>query len=197
MKNSYLKKKIKFSNISLILNDEHDGSEALETVILSPLMFITFVIILYFFFMSLTFISYSNLANSIAQELNMRQSGYKDAISSHSTMPEVWTYRNGTGPEGVPSGRFLPASSVAVSPNTTALKSGTYFALDKHKDQFVIPFSEVKGIKVYTTNAIDPAMGKKLAGTIIRVEIEYTTMIYGKEGRGLIPMTATGYNIIA
>lgn len=180
-----------------ILKDEHVGSEGLETVILSPLMFITFVIILYFFFMCLTFISYSNLANSIAQELNMRQSGYETAISSYSTMPVVWTYRNSTAESGIPTGRYLSASDVSVSPNTQALKSGTYFSLDKHSGQFTIPFSEVKGIRVYTTKSINPSMGKELAGTVIRVEIDYTTMTYGEAGHGLLNMTATGYNIIA
>lgn len=178
------------------LKDEHIGSEGLESVLLSPLMFITFVIILYFFFTCLTFISYSNLANNIAQELNMRQSGYETAIANYSTMPQVWTYRNSNTGD-IPTGRFLNASDVHVNPGTSALKSGTYFALDKHKGQFVIPFSEVKGVTVTTTKAIDPAQGKKLAGTVIKVEIDYTSMVYGENGNGFLPMRAVGYNIIA
>lgn len=180
-----------------ILNEDHAGAEALETTILSPLIFATFFILLYFFFMSLTFISYNNVANSIAQELNMRQTGYETAIANYSTAPQILTYRNSTDTSGIPQSAYLSASNISVSPYTNALRSGTYFALDKHKNQFIIPFSEVKSIEVTSSKAINPSSGRAMAGTVVKVKIHYTTMSVGKPGRGLIPMTAVGYGIIA
>lgn len=181
-----------------LLKEEHKGSQGVESVILAPLMFITFVILLYFCFMSLTFISYNNLANNIAQELNMRQSGYTEAMNKYSTPPRVLTYRNANDGINIPPSAYLPASAITVSPGTSALQSGAYFAIDKHKGQFIIPFSEIKGVKVTTTKAIDPSIGRKLAGTVIKVEIEYTSMVLGKPGSGgLIPMRAVGYNVIS
>lgn len=184
------------SKIKDILFDEHEGSEALETVILSPLMFATFFILLYFFFMALTFISYSNVANSIAQELNMRQTGYQTAMQNYTTVPRILTYRVSDNAE-IPSSAYLDASQITVSPETQELKSATYFALDKYKKQFLIPFSQITGVKVTTTQPIHVSSGKRLAGTVIKVEIYYKTMSVGQPGRGLIPMTAVGYGIIA
>lgn len=183
-------------NFKNLLMDEHNGSEALETVILSPLMFGTFFVLMYFLFMSLTFISYSNVANSIAQELNMRQTGYQAAIDNYSTAPRILTYRNSTSGK-IPNSAYLSPSKIKVSPNTEALKAGTYFALEKYKNQFIIPFSEITGIDVISTKAIDPSLGKSLAGTVIKVKIHYKTMSVGRAGRGLIPMTSVGYGIIA
>lgn len=187
---------INVRKIKSLLLEEHEGSEALETVILAPLMFATFFILLYFFFMSLTFISYSNVANSIAQELNMRQTGYQTAMQNYTTAPRILTYRvstNGT----IPNSAYLDSSEIKVSPYTKELKSATYFALDKYKNQFLIPFSQVTGIEVITTKPITTSSGKKLAGTIIKVKIHYKTMSVGESGRGLINMTTVGYGIIA
>lgn len=183
-------------NMLKFLKGEHDGSEGFEATLVFPLIFITFIILLYFFFMAMTYISYNNVANSIAQELNMRQTGYQTAMDNYATMPNVYTYRvRADGNQ--PTGALLPASKVSVSPSTSALRSGTYFALDKHKGQFIIPFTELTGVKVTTTKPINVSSGKKLAGTVIKVEIYYRTMVYGGSSpRPLINMTAVGYNII-
>lgn len=179
-----------------LMNQEHDGSEALETVILSPLMFTTFTFLMYFFFMTLTFISYNNVANSIAQELNMRQTGYQLAINNYRNAPRILTYRNSTSGE-IPASAYLSASKIVASPSTQALKSATYFALDKYKGQFAIPFAQLTGVKVTTTKPIYTSSGKSLAGTVIKVEITYTTMSVGNVGESLLTMTAVGYGVIA
>lgn len=186
-----------FKRIKKILTDDHVGSEGLETVILSPLIFGTFFMLMYFFFMTLTFILYNNIANSIAQELNMRQTGYQTAMDNCPNAPKILTYRNSTDLNSMPPSAYLSPSKIKVSPETQALKSGTYFALDKYKDQFIVPFSEVTGIEVETTKAVDPAKGRSMAGTVITVKIHYTTMSIGRAGHGLIPMTAVGYGIIS
>lgn len=189
--------KLDIKKIKNILTDKHVGSEGLETVILSPLIFGTFFILMYFFFMTLTFISYNNVANSIAQELNMRQTGYQTAIANYPNAPKILTYRNSTSDSGIPPSAYLSPSKITVSPETQALKSGTYFALDKYKNQFIIPFSEIKGIEVTTTKPVNPANGRNMAGTVVKVKIHYTTMSLGRPNHGLIPMTAVGYGIIA
>lgn len=191
---------VNFKNgFKAILNDEHTGSEAVESVILTPLMFITFIILLYFFFMGLTFISYNNVANSIAMELNMRQSGYETAMRNYPTAPQILTYVNSTTTsDGLyPRSAYLSASKINVSPNTQELKSGTYFALTKYQKQFLIPFAQLNGIEVTTTKPIKYSMGKQLAGTVVKVKVHYNTMTFGEQGHGLIPMTAVGYGIIS
>lgn len=181
-----------------LLKEEHSGSEGFEAVLVSPIMFATFFLLMYFFFMTLTFISYNNVANSIAQDLNMRQTGYQTAINTHPYAPRISTYKNNIGPNGEISGSgYLSASQITVEPYTKALLCGTYFALDKYSKQFSIPFAEVTKVEVVSTKPINPSEGKGMAGAVIRVKIHYTTMALGRAGKGLIPMTAVGYGIIA
>lgn len=154
----------------------HKGSTAIEAVLLTPLVFITFIIILYFFFMILTYVSYNNLANSIAQELNMRQTGYGDPETIKWPMPQIMTYKNDVNFYGGTSTRkFLKKEQINFDPFTDYLKGASYKALDKYKDQFTIPFSEVVQINIITTNPIIPDLGEKLSGTIIIVNIQYNS----------------------
>lgn len=183
----------KFKNI---MTKEHNGSEGFESVILTPLMFLTFVLLLYFLFISLAYISYNNVANNIAQELNMRQSGYKEAIERYPSLPnDILTYRNSNSGELLRSS-YLNNSDVIVSPNTQSLASGAYFAIDKHKEQFVIPFTEITKIEIISTKPIDIS-NSSMTGAVIKVRIHYTNMNTGKPGEGLIPMVAEGYSVIS
>lgn len=153
----------------------HKGSTAIEAILLTPLVFITFIIILYFFFMILTYVSYNNLANSIAQELNMRQTGYRESLGW--PMPRIMTYKNDVNFDGgISAGKYLEESQITFDPLTDYLKGASYKALYKYKDQFTIPFSEVVGINIFTTNPIDPNLGEKLSGTIIIVNIQYNSL---------------------
>lgn len=155
----------------------HKGSVAIEAVLLTPLVFITFIIILYFFFMILTYVSYNNLANSIAQELNMRQTGYRESLGWSSSPPQIMTYKNDVNFDGSISRGKLEESQIIFSPETVYLKGASYKALHKYKDQFTIPFSEVVQINIITTNPIDDSnLGEKLSGTIIIVNIQYNTL---------------------
>lgn len=172
-----------------MIKGEHKGNASIEWVILTPLMYATFLVLLYFFFMALTFISYNNLSNSIAQELNMRQSGYQIATQNYSTMPDIITYKN-----DLSGNKMMLASSVVVSPYSNELKCGTFSAIGQYKEQFPIPFAEVKGIEVTSSKPISILSGKAMAGTLITVKINYTSMVFGMEGP---MMTAIGYNIIS
>lgn len=175
----------------------HKGDVAFETIILTPLVMVTFLMILFFFFMSLTYISYNNLANTIAKELDMRQTGYKTAMTTNTSIPEIWTYRNATS-GSIPSGRTLKDTDITINDDDNpALRAGLYAAMKKYKNQFTVPFSEITHINVKTSKDINVDMGHEMAGTVISVEIKYTTMTYGEPGHGLIPMSARGYNIIS
>ena len=191
-----IKNKNKKSKLLNLLNEEHCGSEGVESVLVSPLIFGTFLVLFYFFFMALSFILYNNIANAIAQELNMRQSGYESAINNYATAPQILTFRNSTNGDIPPSG-YLSASKMTATPNTNALRSGMYFALDKNKNKMTVPFTELLAVRVYSTKNLNPSMGRKMAGTVIRVEIDYNTMTLGEIGRTLTKMTATGYSIIS
>lgn len=178
-----------------LLHVHHAGAEALESVILMPLMFMTVILLLYFSFTMMSYIAYNNIANSIAQDLNMRQTGYK--MSAGYTIPTLTM----NGEQVTPT--------VTVNPSTSDLLHGTYFAVDKYKDHFIMPYTKVKSIVVNTSKPINQSAGKKLAGTKIEVLINYESFfVAGKNIQNgetpysiwnnlKIPMTATGYNIIS
>lgn len=189
IKNKFLNK------IKPLLQEEHSGAEAMEAMILTPLMYMTFVILLFLFFNVLAYIAYGNVANSIAMELNMRQTGYQTAIDNYPTAPRIFTYMNSNGEAS--ESDYLPASAITVEPNTQALQSATYFALDKYKDHFIIPFNQLTSVKVTTTKAIDTGLNMKLAGTVIKVEIGYTPLTFGEKGHQLFNFKTIGYGVIS
>lgn len=186
------------------LNKDHIGSEAVEGILLVPIIIATFIMLLYFFFMILTYINYGNIANSIAMELNMRQTGYSTAMRNYTTAPKILTYRNAitknskVATDGsLPSSYYLPASEIEVSPYTKELKCGTYFALSKYKSHFTMPYTQLTHIKVSTSKAITTSLKKQMAGTVITVEITYAPLVLFNGGDSLVKLTSTGYNVIS
>lgn len=191
-------------NFFNMIKIEHNGSQGVESVILAPLMLTTFFLLLYFFFMSLTFIAYNNIANSIAQELNMRQSGYQWAINDpkYKIPPQILTYKTHKPVSNhensiIPSSGYVDLSAIKIYPATPALKSGAYFAINKYKNQFIIPFSEIIGIEVTSSKGINVSDGIRMSGALITVKIYYNSMIIGNSSHGIIPMTAIGYSVIS
>ena len=188
-------------NLLAIVKTEHNGSQAVEFILLSPLVISTFFLLLYFFFMSLTYIAYNNIANSIAQELNMRQTGYQQAINDFQFAPQVFTYKNHSESEykdgGMPNAGYLNPSAIQISPETQALKSGSYFAIDKYRKQFIIPFSEITGIEIVSSKPINPSDGVHMSGALITVKIYYNSMVFGNDTVGVVSMKAIGYGIIS
>lgn len=172
---------MKNNHFQKFLMIEHDGSQAIESIMLVPLMLATFFILLSFFFMSLTFILYNNVANSIAQDLNMRQTGYQKAIDDHK----------------IPNPEYLDASKIEISPETPALKYGSYFAISRYEKQFTIPFSKITKIEIISNKSINPSDGVHMSGALITVKIHYNSKILGNNNIGTIPITAIGYGLIS
>lgn len=126
-------------NIKNTLLQEHDGSTAIETTILLPLMFGTFTLLLYLLFMMLAYVAYNNIASNIAHQMNMRQSGYTEAVNYYTTMPTVYSYGVKESVDSkyaytVP-GQNLTPSDVTITVNGSDassniyLRNGLYFAL--------------------------------------------------------------------
>ena len=196
-----------------ILNKEHNGLIAFEYMILTPLMYMSFIMLLYFFFACMAYITYNNLANSIAQELNMRQSGYQRCIDTYNNVcPTIYSYRNVVNPDnsiGQDGGYILSPANVQFggptmndignySYCTPELINGGYFAIDKYQSGFIMPFTEVKAIKITSAKPIKCSEGERMAGNVIRVEIDYTSMLSFSNSDSFLPiMKAVGYNIIS
>ena len=179
--------------IKNILLEEHEGAEGFEATLQMPLMFIAFLMLLYFLFLGLAFIMYGNLANTIAQDLNMRQSGYQ-ATASYTTTPKILVH-NSTGSDPLAQNSFLDMSKITVTPYTTDLARATNYALAKNQDGFNVPFAGVESINVSTDKAVKQSDGTKMAGNVIKVTINFHCIIYGIDAS--IPMTVTGYNVIS
>lgn len=185
-----------------ILKDKHRGDMAVEAMILTPLMFMTYLILLYFLFMSLTYVSYNNLANRIAQNMNMRQTGYKDAIAKHSAPPIVKTYAvSSTGQ--IDNSKYLSANKIIIdkASDTAEARAGLNAAIDKHKGQFLIPFNEVTAVELKTSKPIKMQEGRAMAGNVITVNLKFRSMVFGStydgKNNGLLPeLRAVGYNTI-
>lgn len=173
---------------------------AVEAMILTPLMFITYLILLYFLFMSLTYVSYNNLANRLAQNMNMRQSGYIEAMDRYPSAPKIMTY-SVSETSVIGKSQYLDPNKIKVGPGTSEAKSGFYAALDKHKEQFLIPFNQVTLVELNTMKPIFASRGRAIAGNIVTVNIYFRTMVFGavQDGKvnSLLPeIKAVGYNTI-
>ena len=183
------------NKILSMLKEEHNGSTAIETTILMPLMFGTFILLLYFLFLILAYIAYSNAASSIAHQMNMRQTGYASAVSAYYNsssgryvFPQIYSYKLEPGPQDryastVP-GQFLTEDQITCSPDNVYLRAGTYFALDRTSiakidpntglvdnsldmiaDQFILPYVQVTHITVESSKPLN--FGSGASGTSI------------------------------
>lgn len=182
------------------LNEEHDGSTAIETTILMPLMFGTFVLLLYFLFLILAYIAYGNIANSIAHQMNMRQSGYAGAVSAYYNassgkyiLPQIYSCKLFSSPQNKYSepiaGQFLQEGQITCIPDNKYLRSATYFALDKTGldgkldmigDQFILPYIQVDHITVESSKPLNFDSGQSgtsvAANAVIKVSIDFKVM---------------------
>lgn len=180
--------------IKFKLLQEHKGSQAVESVILAPLMFTTFVILMYFWFMGMTYITYNNLANNIAQELNMGITGYRNLYPT-TLDSDIMSY---TVIDDTTKGKrkYLTQANLTIDCNSGSneviINSALNAALNKYKEGFAIPFNEVKDVRVYTNGTITNSNVQK--GQKIEIVITYSTTVFG--GSLSIPMKATGYAII-
>jgi len=199
-----------------LLKEEHSGLIAVEQMILTPLIYMSLIMMLYFFFAVMAYITFNNIANSMAAELNMRQTGYQRCIDAYQNIcPTIYSYRNIVNADnsiGQNGGYILSPANVKVGGptiqdidnnanyKTPELLNGTYYALDKYSNGFIIPFTEVKSVKVTSTKPVRCSDGEKMAGNVIRVEIDYTSILSFSDSTAPIflpVMKAVGYNVIS
>lgn len=149
----------------------------------------------------LAYITYGNIASNIAHQLNMRQTGYKQAVNMYYNggsyrFPQVFSYKveqSGKYAETY-AGQYLDQSQVVCYPDTVYLRAGTYFALDitgrdgtlnMVGDQFIIPYVQVNEIKVETSQGSTPKAltfspgisgASSAANIIVHVSITYNVL---------------------
>ncbi len=187
-----------------LLKQEHKGVLAIETTLLTPLMFTTCLMLLYFFFMGCAYVTYSNLANTIAMELNSRTTG---AVYT-ATAPDIWTYStlsNSSNGQGhylqknrmvFKNGTITSVGSSALGDIDGTLRPSAFYVLEKYKYGFAIPFNEVMGINITSSQRLRRTDdGRDHVGAVITVQINFRTTLFGDI---LSPtMHATGYGVIA
>lgn len=185
------------------LRNKRKGAAAFEWVLLSPLMVATFTLIFYFMFMALAYIQYGNLANVIAQDMNMRQSGITESQTSN---PNI-TF--GSGSESVVAkgdltiderlrqfvnGTDKQRSETVMKIETNSsdkFKNAVNYSVKRNGNRFKMPGVVVEKVKVDAFRNDRPATNFeniRMSGTIIKSEIKYKA--FG------LPFTVKGYNII-
>jgi hypothetical protein len=174
------------------VKDDHDGAVAVEGMILTPLVFVSLLVLLYFFFMLLAYINYGNIANNVAKDLNMHQTGYENAMQNWKSAPSILTYSDNNGKSFYLNPNAIVVKSAGAQ-GSQALLSGTWESLNKYKDHFAIPFSQVNSIQVETIKNVDTSQGERMAGNVVEVHIYWTSLIF----RGKASLSAVGYNVIS
>lgn len=185
-----------------LLRRKRRGAAAMEWVILSPLMILSFMALLYLLFIGLAYIQYNNLANTISQDLNMRQSGYKDTQVS-----EPYIVLDNNPAAIVPTGDgstmdsfkqfisgFQEASStrLRITGNSKEIQQSANYSAENHKDRFYMPGVVATNLRVdaMRNGAAATHLGDaSMSGTIIETRIEYKCFGFS--------FVAKGYNIIS
>lgn len=183
-----------------MLKDKRKGAAAFEWVILSPLIIIMFIVLLYVLFIALSYIQYNNLANTVAQDLNMRQTGYEEAIAQN---PEVVSYFDndqvtsdlegfGHQVEGFDKSGNGITMDINVNPGDEKVVTAAAYSMANNIEKFNVPGSAVKSIDVVAKRNGEVASNFdniKMSGTVIETTITYK--IIGLEFQG------QGYNVIS
>lgn len=126
---------------------KHTGSAAVETTILTPLVATTLLFLISLLFYGLSYVAYNNLANNIASNMNMRQSGYIDAYNNHPEVGVIINHNLGTTSDfdlDTPGQRYLQGYGSNIFTYTgkidnshlnsnVYLRRGLYSAIDKNR----------------------------------------------------------------
>ena len=167
-------------------------------------MIITFMVCLYFLLLSLSYIQYNNLANTISQNLNMRQNGYTEFSLIQKP---VFNFSSGSsgiyGDDNISisnnekqfingTNKTIDSSdmNITTNGNYSVLKTGYYF-INKLKSKFYMPGCRVTlvTINIYKNSAPDKTFPQdRSSGSLIEITIHYSC--FG------IPLKGVGYNII-
>lgn len=185
------------------------GEAGFESVLLFPLILLMLMICLYFLFICLSYVQINNTANTLAQSLNMRQSGYRDArLNSQMTgiIEDSWNNANiiGSGSEDTleRTFRFINGSAdnpgeivdVVIGGSNEDIKKAMYFAVEENINKLLAPGCSITSIYAEASkNGTELTGGFQnkdisMSNTVVRVHIKYKC--FG------IPLTADGYNII-
>lgn len=180
-----------------ILNKKRKGAAAFEWVILSPAMIMSFMLILYVMFMGMAYIQFNNLANVMAQDLNMRQTGYE---STQSIAPPTMTFN--TKQESLKNSNFRKFMggftskgnkvTMVIKGNSDTIRRSLGYSVKRNQSRFWMPGVSVSEVSANAIRNGRPASNFKnvsMSGTIIETTIKYKC--FGGQ------FIATGYNIIS
>ena len=199
--------------IKKILNNNHKGSMAVEQMIMFPIIFITFAMLVYITMMAFTYVYYNALANNIANDFNIGNTGYSQQLRYNLPSIKMSTINaNGTSDGAtyitddkinidVRNTNHFPVDFYSSKSQTQIYgKYHLYYVLEKYNnvqknggsyDIFQMPYSELDGINVTFDN---PLFYNNCRGVAIKVTISYKSMIFGLTH--LPSIKASGYSII-
>lgn len=198
-----MKYNIKLKNL---LSKYHKGAIGFEGVISMPVIFTLFMLSLMFLMTMMTYISYNNAANTLAQDLNMRASGYRktlgSAVNYHYLGDE---HHNINGNETHLGSETSISANYDGSPTTTTdnvLLCGLSSAINgmtnnNTNNQLTMPFTAIKYINAQETKAIDLNNGKANIGNNITVTIAYYPIsLFQNSNLNGLYVKAKGYTTI-
>ena len=195
--------------IKKIVNRKVKGVATVEFVLLSPLMFFTFLVCLYFLICCLSYIYFSNTANKVAKDLNMRQSGYmrtqwdRDPLISYSLWAEgLYKEAKNSNPDNpnqiynylkIESTDNIEEANISINTgNNLVLKRSANYVIQNNANGFFMPGARVREIRVNAykngKELTDFSFGVSMSNTVIMVTVNYTC--FG------IPLQVNGYSII-
>lgn len=195
------------------LNEEHKASVAVEEMIMFPIMFMTFAILVYTAMMAFTYIYYNALANNIANDFNIGSTGFKTQAKYELPDINCSTIKYDGTSDGT---KKLSDDNITTNVRESVSLpwdcyhksyyygySHLYYVLDKYNqirrsnndpDIFEMPYSEIANINLDFDGAIFNRWDQSIKGTTVKITIEYKSMFFG--AKYLPTIKATGYSII-
>lgn len=187
------------------LMKKHKGEAGFEALILTPFVFSMYFFILIIFFFNLSYISYNNLANNIANQLDMRAEGYQKQVDKalaltipvrNSGVDYNVTVNGYNGDEVTNTPDDVLAHGLYDVVFHLTVQSGSSNASQAMR-YMALPGSHVQSIKAYDDYKINLNDSNKNIGTQIRVVVTWVpdSKILGSFADA-IPLKADGYALI-
>jgi hypothetical protein len=181
---------------------KHKGAEAFETVLVLPIVVLTFYALLVFFYMAMAFVSYNTASNMIAESLNTRQSAFWNSADKYNGNLPTNIKVNGNFGNDNSEGLYLLDSDLIIhdgSDNATNstnvdLRSAVIQSIvnvagvddSSNKNHLLIPFSKIDKIDVVFSKPIANTLSgnkgdvstngtrrSQIVGTSVKVKIYY------------------------
>lgn len=206
-------KELMFQNQSTnFLQKEHKGEAGFETMIITPFVFMMYFILMNVFFFGLTYVSFNNFANNVANKLDMRAVGYNgfnDPFLGNTDTSKIKLDKNlsslkintGKGAYSFNVGGFIGSETGARSQPLQYNLGKTVYQLSTNNGKATkflnLPGSRVVSINAISDTPIDLVNSSKNIGTVIKVEINWKPfdkmLFFGKTS---LKMKADGYEMI-